>query len=443
MAWIRRAVSLVVMVTTPYVWALDLSQAFEAALSQDANIRAARATAKAGQEFLPQARAQLLPNVSITATRNKNKLDSSTPNSFGVMQDSQSDYFSQSHTLSVRQPLLNEAKHADYAQAAFKVADADALLERETLTLAARVSESYFLTLLAQDQLALLLVQETTTRIQLDAAQRTFAAGSGTRTDIDEMQASLDMNAALLLEARQNLEYAREQLGLLINQPVTQLAPVNASCAVGLSALPRSLEDWQAQADQNSPEIKMMQARHGGAEVLVQKARAGHWPTLDAVAQWSRSDSDNVTRLNSSYTTGSIGLQLSVPLYAGGYVNSTVRQALAEQDAGAQALEATRRDLRGRVHKEFRGITDGVLRIKALEQAVRSADQMLLSSRKSALAGARTQLDVQKSLSQLAQAGRDLSQSRYMVLLARVRLTALSGLPAQASLDEVNRCLVH
>jgi outer membrane protein TolC len=175
----------------------------------------------------------------------------------------------------------------------------------------------------------------------------------------------------------------------------------------------------------------------------VDKAQAGHYPTLDAIAQWSRSDSDTVTTVKNRYNNRSIGLQLNVPLFAGGYVTSTVRQAVAAQTRAEEALEALRRDLGVRLHREFRGVTEGVLRVKALEQAVRSAEQVVLSNRRSFEAGSRTLPDVLNAEQQKVSAQRDLAQARFIYLISRVRLHALSGGPKAEVIDEVNGWLTR
>lgn len=439
--WGRLALSVALAYTAQAAIALDLGSAYDAALSQDANIRAARAADDSGRERLQQARSQWLPNISFSAARNKNKLDTSSPNALGITQESQSEYFSQNQTLTYRQALYSKTKSADFEQAGYQVADADALLAREMQNLTTRVAEAYFGALLAEDQVDLLLSQETLARTQLDAAQKSLIAGSGTRTDIDEVQARLDLNAAQLLEARQNVDYARQQVTALINQPVTELAPLNADRLKLSPPNPATLAEWQILAERNSPEISVLQARKEAARWQIEKSRGGHLPTLDLVAQWSISDSEYVTQLKTSYNTRSMGLQLTVPLYGGGYVDSTVRQAAAEYERALETLEATRRDLGLRLHKEFRGVTEGVLRIKALEQAVRSAEQAVISSRKSALAGVRTQLDVLKADALRVESMRDLAQARYLYLLSRLRLTALAGLADKASVDEINEYL--
>jgi outer membrane protein TolC len=187
--------------------------------------------------------------------------------------------------------------------------------------------------------------------------------------------------------------------------------------------------------------MQSLKAQTEVAHQEVKKAGSGHYPTLDAVAQWSRSESENVLNFQSGYTNAAIGLQLNIPIYSGGYVSSTVRQALAGQEHAAQALEAGRRDLGVRVYKEFRGVTENIPRIKALELALRSADQLVLSSRKSFQAGSRTVMDVLNAEQQRMLVLRDLAQARYMYLISRIRLLALVGAADVQALAAINRFL--
>ncbi|MEO8014701.1 MAG: TolC family outer membrane protein [Polaromonas sp.] len=423
-------------------WSLDLSQAYHAAMEQDASLRAARAATAARSERIPQTRAQLLPNLSASASRNRNALESTEPNFLGKPVTTDRNYNSSSAALTLRQPLFRKYQMADYRQAQAQVEDANAILEREVQNVAVRVSGAYFEALLTAEQLALMLAQKTAYTTQLDAAKKRFAAGAGTRTDIDEAQAVLDLNVAQELEARQNVDFTRRQLQTLVNQPVDSLATLDAGKLVLGPPSPNRLEDWTERAEAGSPEIRSLKAQVETARFEVEKAEAGHYPTLDAVAQLSRNESDTVTSVNNRYTNKSIGLQLSVPLFAGGYVNSTIRQALADKERAEQSLEALRRDLGVRVHKEFRGVTEGVLQVRALEQAVRSTGQVVLSNRRSFEAGSRTLNDTLNAEQQAAKARRDLAQARYVYLISRVRLQALAGGPRTEVIDEINAWLM-
>jgi len=420
---------------------LDLKQVYQAALEQDANIRASRAAADSGRERLPQARAGLLPQVSASAGRNNNNLDTTAPNILGNPVTTNDQYVSDNRTLQVRQPLINMQRWLQFQQAKSVVEEVEANLDRDLQNLVVRVAGAYFETLMADEQLDLVLAQKKTYTALVDAAQKGFAAGSGTRTDIDDAKARLDMATAQELEARQNQDLTRRQLELLVNQPVKQIARLNVSALKLLPPEPANLDEWTRKAEQASPEIKALQARLEAARREVGKAQAGHFPTLDAVAQWSNSGSENITRVNSRYENKTIGLQLNIPIYSGGYVNSTIRQAVAEQTRTEESLEALRRDLGVRVHKEYRGVSEGVMRVRALEQAARSAEQMMKSTQMSQKAGSRTQLDVLNAQQQYTLALRDLAQARLVYLLSKVRLSSLVGDDANASVEQVNGSL--
>jgi outer membrane protein, protease secretion system len=417
---------------------INLEQAYRTALEHDSVIRASEAAAAAKRERLPQAKSQLLPNISADFGRFKNDLSSTQPNPLtGAPFSSSEKYFSDSKTLTIRQPLYRPYNWADYQQAKAQVADANASLDKDLQNVAVRVSGAYLEALLAQDQLALALSQKEAYTTQLDAARKRFSAGAGVRTDIDDAQARVDMAIAQELEARQNLGYTRRQLQVMVDVPIAELAPVDPD-KLRLAPDPGSLQNWTDRAEQASPELRSLRAQREAAQLEIDKAKAGHKPTLDAIAQWSISDSNSVNTVGTHYDQKAIGLQLHVPLYSGGYVNSQVRQAAAELDRVGETLEATRRDLAVRVEKEYRGITEGAERIRALEQAVRSSETTVISSRRSFEAGSRTVVDVLNAEQQRVTAQRDLANARYEYMASRIRLRALAGEADDQAIRELN-----
>jgi len=418
---------------------MGLQEVYDKALVQDATIRASRAALESGQERLPQARAQLLPSVQASVGRNNNNLDTTAPNFLGQDTTTSSKYYSFGKTVSLRQPLFNLQRYFQYEQAKDLVADAQAQHQRDQQELAVRVGGAYMEALLTKDQLRLVQAQKQQYTALVDAARKALAAGSGTRTDIDDAQARLDMATAAELEARQNVEYTRRQLEILINENAGTLQELHVQ---GLGRLPATLaplDEWLALANDKSPEVLSLIARRDAAEKQIRMAQSGHAPTLDGVLQWSDSGNENVTRLNSRFVNSVAGVQLTVPIFQGGYVNSQVRQAQADKTRAEEALEAVRRDLSLRVHKEYRGVTEGALKVRALEQAVRSAQELLQSTLKSRQAGVRTTLDVLNAEQQLATASRDLMQSRYLTLVSRLRLYALTGKDPRETIEEVAR----
>ena len=423
-------------------WSMDLLQAYEAAKTNDASIRASRAAANAGREHLPQARSQLLPSLSASMGQNKNHLVSGVPNSLGQIQSSDTSYPSSNRTISLRQPLFRTYQMAQYRQAQAQVNDAEAALAQDEQDLAVRVCGAYFEAMLTHEQLALVLAQRAAYSTQLAAAKQGLTGGSGTRTDVDEAQARLDMTVASEIEARQSIDYTLRQLQTMVNQPINALAKLDLSRFTLADPQPNQVDAWIDRVELNNRHLQSIKAQVESARNEVDKAQSGHYPTLDAVAQWSRSESENVLNVQSSYTNRSVGVQLNVPLYSGGYVNSTVRQALANLERAEQLLEAARRELAVNVHKEFRGVTENMAKIRALEQAVRSTDQLVLSNRKSLQAGSRTLVDVMNAEQQRMVTLRDIAQTRFMYLISRVRLLALTGSADADAVAEINRVLM-
>jgi outer membrane protein/protease secretion system outer membrane protein len=433
----KTCLALAVSLAATAASSMTLLEAYQMALEQDATIRASRAVLESGRERLPQARSQLLPSVQASVGRTYNDLNTTSPNFLGQDTTTNSTYYSFGKTVSFRQPLFSPQRYFQYEQAKDQVADAEATHQRDLQELIVRVGGAYMEALLTEDQLKLVLAQKQQYTALVDAAQKALKAGSGTRTDVDDAQARLDMAVASELEARQNQAYTRRQLETLVNQRVDQLSTLNLE---GLASLPTDLpplESWLEQAQANSPEVQALLARVAAADKEILKAKSAHSPVVDGIAQWSDSGNENVTRLNSRFVTKSIGVQLVVPIFQGGYVNSQIRQATADKTRMEEALEATRRDLGLRVHKEHRGVTEGVLKVRALEQAVRSTEQLVLSTTKSKQAGVRTALDILNAEQQLAQAKRDLVQARYLYLMARLRLAALVGKPPLETITEV------
>lgn len=413
--------------STGVSYAMNLADCYRAALDQDATYKAALASAEAGRETLPQARAQLLPNISASFSQNRNQLSSTSPDYLGRSVTTDLNYPSHGETLTLRQPLFRKSLWDGYQQAKFAVEDVDATLAVEQQNLAVRVGSAYFDALLAEDQHALVKAQLASYSFQLEAAQKMFAAGSGTRTDIDDVQARLDMTVALELEARQNVSFTRRQLQNMVNRSVDSLTTVDASKLALLPPEPDRLDYWIDRAESSSPEIRVLRARLESSKLDVEKAKSGHVPTLDAIAQWSRSASENTQNTQSTTDLRSIGVQLIIPIYAGGGVSSSVRQALAVKDRVEQVLEATRRELGLRVQKEFRGVTEGILKVKAQEQSVLSTNQAVQSSQKSFQAGARTRIDILNAENNSMLSQRDLTQARHSYLLSNLRLHALVG----------------
>jgi outer membrane protein/protease secretion system outer membrane protein len=400
---------------------------YQDALFSDPTWRAAQAEAAAGREAVPQALARLLPNVAISASKGKNSTSQESRSVFGGKTTNDYDYGSANYALTLRQAIYRPQEGAALGEAGFRAEAAEARLADALQGLAQRVGETYFAALSAEGELAANQAQQAAYEAQRRQAEKSFAAGYGTRTDIDEAEARLALARAEGLELAHRQGLALQQLAALAGRPVQAIASIEPGKLPLPAPLPGELSAWQAKAAAKSPRLLALAAQEAAAQKAVEKAGAGHKPTLDFIAQRAKSESDSNTSIGSRYDTRMVGLQLSIPVFSGGYVSSTVRQAAAELGRQAQLLEAGRRQVRLEVQAAFDGVRQGAKWVAAYAVAVRSAERLLHSTKKGFEAGTRSNQDILDAAQALAQARRDLARGRGQYLLSRLRLLALAG----------------
>jgi len=179
----------------------------------------------------------------------------------------------------------------------------------------------------------------------------------------------------------------------------------------------------------------------------VDRQRAAHYPTVDLVASFNQSYAGGSasTQLSSSAAFDSrlaqIGVQLNVPLYQGGAIDSRVRQAIANQDRARQDLETARRGAQLLAQTSFSGVTSGVAQIKAFEQALASAQVSYDSNKLGLEVGVRTNLDVLNQQQQVFQTRFNLAQAYYNFLISELKLKQAVGTLTEDDVARINRDL--
>jgi outer membrane protein len=278
---------------------------------------------------------------------------------------------------------------------------------------------------------------------QLEQAKRNFSVGTATITDQREAQARYDQVIAQELRFVNELQvstYALEVLtgASLDGEPAGLLLPVVLS-----PPAPSDISAWVAQAYRTSLQTRRAQQNLSIAETEIRLQRAGHAPTLDAVGKLVQDHQGNgVLGVETDLRTGIVGLELNLPIYQGGAVNSRTREAEALRERAAKELEDVRRGVTLTTREAYLGVATGIAEVKALEQAVASTQLQVESSKLGYEVGVRTAVDVLNAETLLAAARRDLIQAIYNTILSQLRLQAAIGRLVQADLLGVNDMLV-
>ena len=417
--------------------AISLQQAYEAALKNDPAYRMHFYENEAGKENRIIGRANLLP--SVAGSYNANRIRADVTQEIGGRENTTYPrYTSRSGVIQLRQPLINFDAYARYRQGIAQSGESAARFESSKDEVAVRVVSAYVDVLYARDQLNLVQAQRDAFSEQMKVNKRLFEKGEGTRTDMLETQARLDLGEAQVLEAQDNLTAARNTLEGVIGMPADELDSLSAAFRID-PLTPASFDDWRQQALANNPDLKAARLAVEVAQQEVNKARAGHAPRLDLVASYSKNDSETLTQLNQETVNRAVGIQLNVPIYSGGQVSAVSRQAVASRERAKADLERRTSLVLVELRKAHSVVLSSVAKVDALVKAVNSGKLLVTATEQSIKGGVRINLDMLNAQQQLAASERDLAQARYSYLLGLLRLRAAAGTLTSEDVTRVAR----
>jgi outer membrane protein len=429
----------------PCAAAEDLIQIYRDAVANDPTLAAARATWEATQEVLPQARANLLPAVTLQGNANRQnfyeRLHNVDPGfSFSTK------FPEYNYTVSATQPLFRKQNLVAYDQAKQTVGQSDYTLASAQQDLIVRVAQAYFDVLLARFTIELTESQKAAVSENLAQAKRNFEVGTATITDTNDAQAKYDQIVAQELSVQNDLDNKIAALRAIIGRQPKDLKRFTGKYEPQLPT-PNSLDAWVDMGLRDNLQVRIAQSNFDIAQLEVDRQRAGHYPTLDLVASFNQgyagaSASVSITAPAAfDSRLGVVGVQLNVPLYLGGSIDSRVRQAVSNLEGARQNLEAARRSAVLSSQTAFTGVTSGFAQIKALEQALVSAQVSYDSTKVGLEVGVRTNLDVLNQQQQVYQTRFNLAQAYYNFVISGLRLKQAVGTLTDADLEQINRSL--
>lgn len=418
------------------VKAQDLLETYELALQNDPTLKQAQANQLATGESRPQSIARLLPNVSANGLIGWDRLYNRQPTDYrGPSQD----YSSFAFNVKLTQPLFHWEYWIQLSQSDNQIAQAEADYQAVLQKLMVRTTEAYFKVLSAQDTVELILAEKQAISRQLEQAKQRFEVGINAITDVYEAQAGYDEAIAKEIEAAHDLENKKEALREIIGDNKVQLNSLGATIPL-LKPEPANIADWSSSAETNNFNIISAFNKAEFSRKSIDVQRAGHLPQLDMIASYSESDVNSTSGFQGS--AQSVGVQLNVPLFEGGAVNSRTRQASYQYEATKENLIAVKRAVKREVKDAYNGVLSNIGRVEALKTAVKSAENALEASEVGFEVGTRTMVEVLAEQKNLYRAKRDFYRSRYDYLINSIKLKQASSNLTQNDLEQINRLLV-
>lgn len=420
----------------------DLVSVYQEAVENNADLAAARADYGARREIVPQARAGLLPNLSAGAemqsTRTKLDEPSITSNRSG-----------NAWSATLAQPIFR-------ADRWFQLQAAEAVNEQAALELSAteqnlilQTAQSYFAVLRAQDSLAASKAEEAALKRQLDQSNERFDVGLSDKTDVLQSQASYDTARANRIIADRQVQDAFQALVTLTNREYTAIQGVVHSLPVQVP-VPNDAKAWVETAGRQNLNLLATNYAVSAAEETLRQRKAGHAPTVDAVAKYQKGDNDNLgfsnpsplgVRYGGDVEQTTVGLQLNIPIYSGGLTSSQVREAYQRLSQSEQQRESLRRQVVENTRNLHRAVNTDVEQVQARKQSIISNQSALEATEIGYQVGTRNIVDVLDAQRQLYTSVRDYNNSRYAYILDNLSLKQAAGTLSPQDLQDLKRYL--
>lgn len=416
---------------------LDL---YQQALQRDPKLKAAEAAYHEARERVAGAEAQLLPVISASAQYSRNKTEINRGGS--VIDDT---YPAAGYSVNLRQPLMRVNHYYGVQAAEAQLSRAGEQLRQDRQDMTLRLVDAYFKALTARAKLASLRNDIAFYADEVTRSRKSFDSGAGTRTEIEEAQAKLDIARAKEVQAVNALSLAERTLVLLsgVKVDAAQLPDYSPEALAKALGEAPALPVVMAAMEKGNPSLEAARLEVQSADAEIEKNRAAHFPTVDLVASRTYSDSESSTSIGNKYRTDLVGLQLTVPLYSGGGMEANVRHAIAERDRLQFGLEATRQQIELDALRQLGGVVEGTSRLRAMDQMVASAEQALRATEKSYKAGTRTRVDILNARQVLSQAQAERDDAREDYAMAYFSLKRAMGELDRAAIEQGNQWFIR
>lgn len=424
----------------------DLLQVYQQALQNDPSTLQSKANKDAAFSGISVNRANLLPQIQLQLAASKTNGDTSRDTNDVTVSFSQSiwDY--------------SNWRNLDRAELVATQADANYGVAKQDLII--RTVSAYFNVLQDKDDLEFAEAEKRAIERQLEQTKQRFEVGLTAITDVHEAQAQYDTAVASEISAQNDVEISLEALREITGNYYPSVSVLNTDTFSASMPAPTDINNWVSQAQDRN--LQLLAAKLGVdiAKEDIEVARNGHYPTVTLSGQYNSNDTDGVSSDasqqaatstdgtsddstttvvdNSRFNTSVIQLTVNVPLYRGGATNASVEQARHTFISTSEERERVHRSVVRSVRSNYFDVTASISRIKALSQAVVSAESALKATEAGFEVGTRTIVDVLQSTRNLYDAKRNLASARYGYINSILSLKQAAGTLNEQDVADIN-----
>lgn len=435
----------------PLAHASDLWQVWQLAKSNDPAFQQAMATRNASMQSKPEAWAQLMPSVNLSANRSYQNNSNRSVYPYSSPPRSISSSSNSSNTgwgATLTQTLFNWQQFKSVQGADYTVAEAEANYESTLQGLIVSVSQAYFNVLNAQDNLSADQANLQALAKQYEQSKQQYKVGLIAITGVKQSEADYDQAKSQIIADRQTLEQAREALRAITGRYIPDLQSPRAKLPLN-PPNPQNEQAWVQQGMQNNPALEAAKQAQNAAESQVSQQEAGYMPTLNLTLSHTHDSNSghSSNSLNGQYFNESISsdnqiaLNLSWNIFSGGATRAQVKQYQYQADS-AMAQEITqRRTVEQQVRNAYLAVLSGIASVKANRQSVEASRVSLKATEAGLKVGTQTTLDVLTARKTLLNSEKAYYNSRYNYMLAVLQLEQAAGTLDAQDIKRLNNWL--
>ena len=417
--------------------AQSVNEIYQLALKNDPKFLAMRSEYEATGFAVKEARAGLLPTISLQLNRS-NTSQNILSSDNAVFASGTATYATSDTTLSITQPIFRLAAWRNWNQAQASERQAAAAFAAAEQDLVLRTATAYLGVLAAQDALLFSRGESESVKRQLDLADAKFKSGQSTKVNLAEAQSRLAVIQSNVVAAENDLSDKIQGLRELTSETTPGLVPVPK--VLGLSMpVPEQIEEWVRKAMADN---LLLKAREQAVDVALKdldKRKGGYFPTLDlAYSSNGKVTGGSLFGGGSNVRTDELVVRLNVPIYEGGATSAQAGQAAKHYETALQDFERDKRQVERQTRAAYLGVVGGAAKVRALDLSVSSLEGARQLKEEGYKAGIQTILAVLDANRDLFAARRDFAQARYDFVLSTLKLRQAAGTLSESDLVQIS-----
>ena len=394
--------------------AQSIAQALTTAYDHAPDLQAALLNAKASAENIALAEAGKRPTIGASLTGSYD---------WTVANQTFTDSNSLNAGLRYNQTIFDNGKtdaQIESARALTQVAEYQIRSTEQTVLLA--VVQAYMNVLSGRQLVALRQENRSFYSAQLQSSRDRLDVGEGTRIEVAQAEARLASGDAAYRAAVSSLEIAQATFQRYVGQ-----APQNLTADHNFARLiPASLPAAIAAAEVDHPAILASKAAIRAAQAASDGAAAAFGPSATINGSVGRTLVNTAKGSNDSLS-GTLGFQITVPIYAGGAIGAGVRKANIQEIKSEVDAMSAYDQVREAVISAWAGIQSADAQIAAANSAVSAGKVVVDGVIQERDLGTSTTLDVLNAQAELTSASESRITASTNKVIATFSLLAAIG----------------